>query len=144
LISEDVSTLRRHMAAFHETIYRKWCKENEFKSMLPEDTKARRAAQLESVLRQTEVDDHFAKENPEDKPKPYSDKLFEEAAIQWLIEMDQPVQAFEHPSFKHMIEVAGRATQGVKIPSRKQTQQAIVNTFKNQMKALSERLNVSR
>jgi hypothetical protein len=57
--------------------------------MLPDDTKARRAARLEETLRQTEVDDHFATRKPEDKPQPYSDKVFEEAAIQWLIETDQ-------------------------------------------------------
>ena len=57
--------------------------------MLPEDTKARRAAALDETLRQTEVDEHFAKQKLEDKPQPYSDKLFEEAAIRWLIETDQ-------------------------------------------------------
>ena len=57
--------------------------------MLPEDTKARRAALLDETLRQTEVDEHFSKQKPEDKPQPYSDKLFEEAAIRWLIETDQ-------------------------------------------------------
>lgn len=57
--------------------------------MLPEDTKARRAALLDETLRQTEVDEHFAKQKLEDKPQPYNDKLFEEAAIRWLIETDQ-------------------------------------------------------
>ena len=49
--------------------------------MLPEDTKARRAALLDETLHQTEVDEHFAKQKLEDKPQPYNDKLFEEAAI---------------------------------------------------------------
>ena len=55
--------------------------------MLPEDSKARRNALLES-LRQTNVTEHFA-EKPEDKPSPYSDELFKQAAIQYLIETDQ-------------------------------------------------------
>jgi len=41
-----------------------------------------------------------------------------------------------------MIEVAARATRGVKIPGRKQTRQAIINMFKKQMQALRDRLNV--
>lgn len=58
--------------------------------MLPADTKARRAALLEEkTLHQTEVDNHFSKQKPEDKPQPYSKKLFKEAAIQWLIATDQ-------------------------------------------------------
>jgi len=68
--------------------YRKWCKENDFESMLPEDAKARRA-EVASTIKQTVVDEHFSIQKPEDKPKSYSDVLFEEAAIQWLIETDQ-------------------------------------------------------
>jgi len=59
--------------------------------MLPEHTKERRAAALE-LLRQTEVEDHFQTAQPGDKPpppSPYTDDLFKEAVIQWLIETDQ-------------------------------------------------------
>ena len=56
--------------------------------MLPEDSKARRAALLES-LRQTNVTEHFSEAKPEDKPSPYSDELFRRAAVQYLIETDQ-------------------------------------------------------
>jgi hypothetical protein len=69
--------------------YRKWCQENNFQSMLPDDAKARRTEQLETTTTQTAVNDHFSTQKPEDKPKSYSDVLFEEAAIQWLIETDQ-------------------------------------------------------
>jgi hypothetical protein len=57
--------------------------------MLPEDAKARRAEIARTTSTQTAVDDHFSIQKPEDKPKSYSDLLFEEAAIQWLIETDQ-------------------------------------------------------
>ncbi|KIL55648.1 hypothetical protein M378DRAFT_90604, partial [Amanita muscaria Koide BX008] len=87
-----------------------FCKQNDFESMLPDDTKARRMALSAETLRQTEVEDHFTKQKPEDKPPPYSDKFFEEALIQWLIQTDQPIQAFEHPAFKKIIEIAARAT----------------------------------
>jgi hypothetical protein len=56
--------------------------------MLPEDSKARRAALLES-LRQTNITEHFSEAKPENKPSPYSDDLFRQAAIQFLIETDQ-------------------------------------------------------
>ena len=58
--------------------------------MLPEDTKARRAELLEKTLNQTQVDDHFESGVPrEARPEPYSHSLFQEAAVQWLIETDQ-------------------------------------------------------
>ena len=56
--------------------------------MLPDDTKSRKAA-IKERLQQTQVNDHFEKAQPESKPEPYSDGLFKEAAIQWLVETDQ-------------------------------------------------------
>lgn len=41
-----------------------------------------------------------------------------------------------------MVDIAARATRGVKYPSRYQTRQAIIALFKQQMKALRDRLNV--
>jgi len=57
--------------------------------MLPDDAKARRSEALENVRQQTQLSDHFRTIKPEDKPEPYSDELFKDAAIQWLIETDQ-------------------------------------------------------
>jgi hypothetical protein len=42
-----------------------------------------------------------------------------------------------------MISIAARATRGIKLDSRKQTRKAIMQLFKEQMKGLKERLNVS-
>jgi len=56
-----------------------------------EDSKERCAATFER-LRQTGVEDHFRAAQPSDKPpplSPYTDELFKEAAIQWLVETDQ-------------------------------------------------------
>ena len=69
-------------------VYQAWCKARNFASMLPDDTKASRAAALETLL-QTQVNAHFKVADPNDKPIPFSDELFKEAAIQWLIETDQ-------------------------------------------------------
>jgi hypothetical protein len=56
--------------------------------MLPEDTKFRKDL-IKEKLQQTQVNDHFEKAQPEIKPEPYSDEVFKEAAIQWLVETDQ-------------------------------------------------------
>jgi hypothetical protein len=63
--------------------------------MLPEDARARRQEALEKVMEQAQVDDHFLPLKPEDKPVPYSDGLFKEASIQWLIETDQVLLIFK-------------------------------------------------
>ena len=57
--------------------------------MLPDDTKARREKMTEENVRQTHVDEHFKVATPEDKPQPYSDEIFNEAAREWLIETNQ-------------------------------------------------------
>jgi hypothetical protein len=62
--------------------------------MLPEDAKARRQEALEKAMEQTQVDDHFKILKPEDKPIPYSDNLFKDASIQWLVETDQVAFTF--------------------------------------------------
>ena len=57
--------------------------------MLLEDSKLRCAQVLEENLRQTNVNDHFKPAPKEEKPEPFSDELFKEAAIEWLIETNQ-------------------------------------------------------
>jgi hypothetical protein len=55
--------------------------------MLPDDSAARKLDA--SKLQQGRVDQHFEIVKPEDKPIPYSDVGFREAAIQWLVQTDQ-------------------------------------------------------
>lgn len=55
----------------------------------------------------------------------------------------QSIQALEHPKFKEMIDIASCAKDGVKIPGRKATRAKIKRIFKNHLKDLKERLNVS-
>ena len=73
---------------------------------------------------------------------PYTDKLFRQAAIEWLVATDQPLQALEHPKFKDMIDVAARATNGVKLPGRRATRSEIKATFKTNLMKLKVQLNV--
>ena len=55
---------------------------------------------------------------------------------------EQPIQALQHPAFKNMVDIASRATHGVKIPSHKQTRQAIIDSFKQNLMNLQKRLLV--
>jgi hypothetical protein len=83
--------------------------------MLPDDTKARRMALSAETLRQTEVEDHFTKQKPEDKPPPYSDKFFEEALIQWLIQTDQVRLPYSITASMH-VETISLAYSGIRAP----------------------------
>ncbi|KAG2131172.1 hypothetical protein BD769DRAFT_1355454, partial [Suillus cothurnatus] len=57
---------------------------------------------------------------------PYSNQLFQKAAIQWLIATDQPIQALQHPRFKEIVDVTFHATQSIKILGQKATQAEIM------------------
>ena len=59
--------------------------------MLPKDSAAWKAAEVEAAakLHQGRVDQHFEPIKPGDKPLPYSDSTFREAAIHWLVQTDQ-------------------------------------------------------
>ncbi|KAH8995840.1 hypothetical protein EDB86DRAFT_2804313 [Lactarius hatsudake] len=136
----DVTTCWRHMESFHKGLYLKWAAENDFQSMLPKDAKNRcQAAKMDTQQR---LDSHLEEKLPRERVIPYTDELFCEAAVEWLVSTDQPIQAFNHPSFQKMIHTAARATSGVKIPDGRRTRQAIIDTFKMQLVALRKRLTV--
>ena len=56
--------------------------------MLLEDIKQHCAALFESLW-QTNITNHFTEIQPDKRVPPYIDKLFKEAAIQWLVKTDQ-------------------------------------------------------
>ncbi|KAJ7348510.1 hypothetical protein DFH08DRAFT_698400, partial [Mycena albidolilacea] len=130
-----ITTNRRHMAK-HAEIYRAWCKKNNFEPKLEEDVLARKKAatdaeEAKAKLHQKTLDPHLR-----DKPEsvvPYSDSAFRDAALEWLIATNQPIDALNHPKFKEMIDMAARAPDGVKIPGRKATRDEILNLFQKQM-----------
>ncbi|KAN0113673.1 hypothetical protein V8E52_007472 [Russula decolorans] len=122
----DVTTCRRHMESYHKRAYLKWATENEFQSMLPKDAKNRRQATMKDT--QQRLDPHLEEKPPRERVIPYTDDLFREAAIEWLVSNDQ------------MIHITARATNGVKISNGRQTRQAIIDTFKAQLTALRRRL----
>ncbi|KAJ7146956.1 hypothetical protein C8R44DRAFT_599361, partial [Mycena epipterygia] len=138
----DVSTHRRHYAKFHKSEYHAWCETNDFESKLGEDVKARQKADehKNKLLKQQTIDPHL-REKPA-RPTPYTDELLLDAAIKWLIATDQPIDALTHPKFKEMIDIAARATEGVNLPNREQTREAIIRLFHDQMSQLKLRLHV--
>ncbi|KAG1908525.1 uncharacterized protein F5891DRAFT_937641, partial [Suillus fuscotomentosus] len=103
--------------------YRQWAKEHSFESMLPGDVKARKEKAKQA---QRTINSHLTERKLSERVIPYLDKLFKRAAIEWLVATDQPIQALEHPKFQEMIDVASRATNGVKIPGRKATRAEII------------------
>ncbi|KAH9013230.1 hypothetical protein EDB85DRAFT_2158375 [Lactarius pseudohatsudake] len=80
LISKH-STLHHHAAALHMMRYQKWCNANKFDSMLPLDSK-------------------------QCKPIPFSSKALENTALEWLIQTNQPILAFNNAAFKKMLNIA--------------------------------------
>ncbi|KAF9016873.1 hypothetical protein BDP27DRAFT_1169342, partial [Rhodocollybia butyracea] len=109
----DISTLRRHLGLKHEYPYRQWAKANNFRSMIPKDVAERKKATAAAAASQSTINDHAVPLEPKAKVIPYSHELFQQAALEWLIETDQPISALEHPKFQNMISVAARATHGV-------------------------------
>ncbi|KAJ7176397.1 hypothetical protein C8R43DRAFT_827557, partial [Mycena crocata] len=141
----DPSTNRRHLAKFHTPEYHQWCEKTGFESRLEADIAARKLAAAEAEdekerLHQATLDPHLR--NRPERPAPYSDELFREAAVEWLIATDQPIRALTHPKFKKMIDIAARATKGVTIPGRNSTRREIMNLFHAQMDKLRIRLSV--
>lgn len=100
--------------------YIQWAQANKFVSMLPRDTKCRKLEAAATAKNQAQLDGHLCKQEEKDCIVPYSDSLFHEAAIQWLVKTDQvcvyfvgfgphlfiqmlqPVDAIHHKAFKYM------------------------------------------
>ncbi|KAF8135553.1 hypothetical protein EV363DRAFT_1159309, partial [Boletus edulis] len=117
--------------------YVEWAAANNFVSMLPNDTKQQRANATLSM--QPSLDKHLICKEPVVK---YTDSSFSDLAVHWLIDMDQPVHALQHPSFQAMINLVSRATNGITIPTRKDTQQKVINLFRRQLLDLHKHLTV--
>jgi hypothetical protein len=127
----ELLTLWWHLESAHRAEYLKWVKENSFISMLPKDRKAQKSN--EKTSQQSQLNSHLQPMVSNEKVPDYSDMWFHNAAIQWLVNTNQPIAALKHPSFQHIINVAVRTTNGVKILSQKTTQEAIINSLEEQM-----------
>lgn len=140
-IVPDVSTLRRHLGSYHESKYRRWCSKNDFLSKLPKDIRARAtAAEAEADIQGT-LDGHVKPIPPKPTIIKYSDAIFQEAAEDWLIITNQPLDALSHPKFQYMVDVASRAPDGVKIPEKKNVRASIIHRFQKNVQELRHKLN---
>ncbi|KDQ51963.1 hypothetical protein JAAARDRAFT_107356, partial [Jaapia argillacea MUCL 33604] len=95
--------------------YLKWANTHGFKSMLPKDAAARIKAAKEAAAKQSTLDGHLEELPQPEHIIPYTNETFKKAAVEWLIATDQPIQAFEHPKFIKMINVASRAKNRIKL-----------------------------
>ncbi|KAJ7325907.1 hypothetical protein DFH08DRAFT_632965, partial [Mycena albidolilacea] len=96
--------------------YRTWCKKNNSESKLEDDIQARKNAAAEVEAAKAELHQQTLDPHLRDKPErvvPYSDNAFRDAALEWVIATDQPIDALNHPKFKEMINIAARAPDGV-------------------------------
>ncbi|KAG1842635.1 hypothetical protein DFJ58DRAFT_665775 [Suillus subalutaceus] len=99
---------------------------SKFTSMLLRDMKCHK---LDAVAEsQARLNAHLSEKKPKDCVVPYSDALFQEAAIQWLIETDQIYHFYLSSIQKHAYLC--EATNEVKIPGQRQIWRAIIALFK--------------
>ncbi|KAJ7144649.1 hypothetical protein C8R44DRAFT_575549, partial [Mycena epipterygia] len=78
------------------------------------DRKAKKAAATAAGPEvQPTLDPHLFEMSAKEVIIPYSDALFRQAAIEWLVATHQPVDAFEDPRFVNMINIASCAKNGV-------------------------------
>ncbi|THG97764.1 hypothetical protein EW026_g4311 [Hermanssonia centrifuga] len=140
----DISTLRRHLGAYHALQYRAWALKENFKSMIPADVKSRREAIAKEKAKQCLLDDHLKEMPKKERIVAYSHQLFRSIAIEWLIATGQPLLALEHPTFKKMIDIAARAQDGVEIPLCKVAHEELLDMFRQRMSNLKATLNSNK
>ncbi|KDQ11837.1 hypothetical protein BOTBODRAFT_113812, partial [Botryobasidium botryosum FD-172 SS1] len=131
-------TLRQHCEAHHKNDYLKWCKKNDFVPQLPGMKKLEVLASESRAVQQSIAD--FAVKT--EKPIPYSDDAFRAAAIEWLTSTNQPLDAFDNPRFKTMIDIASRAKGEVELPACNAIRKEIIQLFNDHLAELRQRLNV--
>ncbi|KAJ7137075.1 hypothetical protein C8R44DRAFT_607858, partial [Mycena epipterygia] len=143
-IVAEATTLRRHLESDHYVKYvAEVGKKKRTFSVLPGDRKARKAtATAAGPEVQPTLHPHLKEMPAKEVIIPYSDALFRQAAIEWLVATDQPVDALEDPRFVNMIDIASRAKDGVRIPGKKGTRAEIKYFFQQRMDSLKKTLNV--
>jgi hypothetical protein len=72
-------------------VYQKWAETNHFLSMLPKDAEKRRKDA--HTNNQPRLDPHLREKQQKERTIPYTDELFRNAAIEWLVSTDQVCKA---------------------------------------------------
>jgi hypothetical protein len=79
---------------FYQGDYHAWCKKESFESMLADDASKRKKAV--TLSRQNTLDGHLHEAPLIERVIPYSDALFRDAAIEWLVTTDQVLSSLYH------------------------------------------------
>jgi hypothetical protein len=66
-----------------------WADKNKFISMLPKDAQKRRREVQAASEAQSRLDSHLREKPQKERVIPYTDDIFREAAIEWLVSTDQ-------------------------------------------------------
>jgi len=97
-------------------IYREWAEKNQFVSMLPKDVQERKD-KVANAAKQCRLDSHLEEIPAQERVAPYTDHLFREATIEWLVSTDQ-VSVHLIFELRNMLETAlFAADSGVGTPS---------------------------
>ena len=76
-----------NMIASSQAAYQKWAETNNFLSMLPKDAEKRHKDI--QAKNQPRLNPHLWEKPQKERTIPYTDKLFCDAAIEWLMSTDQ-------------------------------------------------------
>ena len=80
-----------NMIASSQAAYQKWAETNNFLSMLPKDAEKRRKDI--QAKNQPRLDPHLREKPQKERTIPYTDELFCDTAIEWLVSTDQVCKA---------------------------------------------------
>ncbi|KAJ3816446.1 hypothetical protein F5880DRAFT_1494288, partial [Lentinula raphanica] len=111
--------------------YYEWCKKNNFTSKLPKDREKKDAVEEKYV--QKTLEGSLVKV---EKKVAYTQRAMNEAIWTFIVDTNQPISIIERSSFKHMINVAASAKDGVILPDRKSTRNRIMKMFYKRMEEL--------
>ncbi|KAJ7346089.1 hypothetical protein DFH08DRAFT_701237, partial [Mycena albidolilacea] len=98
-IVAQATTLRRHLESDHYNTYHKWAKKEGFTSALPGDRRKQKKEASDTLDSQPTLDNHLRDIPPKERIIPYSREAFRQAAIEWLVATNQPIDVLDHPKF---------------------------------------------
>ncbi|KAL1750578.1 hypothetical protein FB107DRAFT_223645, partial [Schizophyllum commune] len=71
-----------------------------------------------------------------------SDSLFKRTVAEFVVDTNQSLCITKQPSFINMVQVASRARDGVRIPTRKSLRKEIIAMWKESMKSVKGEMKV--
>ncbi|EKM76615.1 hypothetical protein AGABI1DRAFT_94030 [Agaricus bisporus var. burnettii JB137-S8] len=119
-IVAETTTLRRHMASAHKSVYYQWALQNNFKSMLPANRKAEKHVKTNKRASQSTLDPYLTLHPPSNRGAvEYYGATFTQAVLEWIAVTNQPLSATPPGAHKEVV-----------IPSQEETREALIDLFK--------------